>query len=49
IRALFVGLSQVSPGLVPTPYWRPARTPRGGSDRVWMYAGVARKDDSGAG
>lgn len=49
IRALFDGLTPVSPGVVPTPYWRPSRTPRGGSDRVWMYAGVARKDDAAHG
>ena len=47
IAALFEGLQMVEPGLVQLPFWRPQGELPANVDRIWLYAGVGRKDPAG--
>ena len=43
IRRFFDGLELLEPGLVLAPFWRPDSEPPEGSERIGIYAGVARR------
>jgi len=34
----------VEPGLVQLPYWRPDGAVEADASKIWLYAGVGRKD-----
>jgi hypothetical protein len=40
----FTGLDVVEPGLVQLPWWRPDGEVTADDERIWLYAGVGRKD-----
>jgi hypothetical protein len=45
VSGFFDGLEPVEPGVVQLPWWRPegGQVPEG-SEKVWLYAGIGRKD-----
>ena len=49
IDRLFQGLELVGPGLVQLAAWRPDESPTQGQEKVWAYAGAARKRPEGRG
>jgi hypothetical protein len=44
VEAFFDGLLMVEPGLVQLPFWRPADATGADASKIWLYAGVGRKD-----
>jgi hypothetical protein len=44
VGGFFDGLRLVEPGLVQLPYWRPDGAVDADASKIWLYAGVGRKD-----
>lgn len=44
VEGFFDGLRLVEPGLVQLPYWRPDGAVEADASKIWLYAGVGRKD-----
>lgn len=44
VEGFFDGLRLAEPGLVQLPYWRPDATVGADAPKIWLYAGVGRKD-----
>ena len=44
VEGFFDGLRLVEPGLVQLPYWRPDGAVDADASKIWLYAGVGRKD-----
>lgn len=44
VEGFFDGLEMMEPGLVQLPYWRPDGIVAADPEKIWLYAGVGRKD-----
>jgi hypothetical protein len=44
VEGFFDGLRLVDPGVVQLPFWRPDGEAGAGASRIWLYAGVGRKE-----
>jgi len=44
VEGFFDGLRLVEPGLVQLPYWRPDHPVDADASKIWLYAGIGRKD-----
>jgi hypothetical protein len=44
VEGFFDGLLLIEPGLVQLPYWRPDGAVGADASKIWLYAGVGRKD-----
>ena len=44
VEGFFDGLDVVEPGIVQLPFWRPAGDVEGDPSKIWLYAGVGRKN-----
>jgi trans-aconitate methyltransferase len=44
VEGFFDGLRLIEPGLVQLPYWRPDGAVSPDASKIWLYAGVGRKD-----